>query len=54
MIQCSSDWLRILSRPGGNVTGVTQLTVELAPKRLELAHELVPAGAGVIGLLVNP
>jgi putative ABC transport system substrate-binding protein len=42
-----------LSRPGGNVTGVTQLTVELAPKRLELAHELVPA-AGVIGLLVNP
>jgi putative tryptophan/tyrosine transport system substrate-binding protein len=42
-----------LSRPGGNVTGVTQLTVELAPKRLELAHELVPA-AGIIGLLVNP
>jgi putative ABC transport system substrate-binding protein len=42
-----------LSRPGGNVTGVTQLTVELAPKRLELAHGLVPA-ASVIGLLVNP
>jgi len=42
-----------LSRPGGNVTGVTQLTVELAPKRLELAHELVPA-AHVIGVLVNP
>jgi putative tryptophan/tyrosine transport system substrate-binding protein len=42
-----------LSRPGGNVTGITQLTVELAPKRLELAHELVPA-ASVIGLLVNP
>jgi len=42
-----------LSRPGGNVTGVSQLTVELAPKRLELAHELVPT-ASVIGLLVNP
>jgi putative tryptophan/tyrosine transport system substrate-binding protein len=42
-----------LSRPGGNVTGVTQLSVEVAPKRLELAHELV-AAARVIGLLVNP
>ena len=38
-----------LSRPGGNVTGVTQLNVEVAPKRLELAHELVPTD-GVIGL----
>jgi putative ABC transport system substrate-binding protein len=42
-----------LERPGGNVTGVTQLTVELAPKRLELVHELIPA-ATVVGLLVNP
>jgi putative ABC transport system substrate-binding protein len=42
-----------LSRPGGNVTGVTNLNVEVAPKRLELVHELVPA-APVIGLLVNP
>jgi putative ABC transport system substrate-binding protein len=42
-----------LSRPGGNVTGVAQLTREVAPKRLELAHELVPA-ATVFGLLINP
>ena len=42
-----------LSRPGGNVTGVTQLNVEVAPKRLELLHELVPT-ATVIALLVNP
>jgi putative tryptophan/tyrosine transport system substrate-binding protein len=41
-----------LNQPGGNVTGVSTLAVELAPKRLELAHELVPA-ASVIGVLVN-
>ena len=41
-----------LNRPGGNITGVTQLIVEVAPKRLELLHELVPT-ARVIGLLVN-
>ena len=42
-----------LSRPGGNVTGVTSLNAEVAPKRLELLHELVPA-ATRFGLLVNP
>src|SRR5260370_12724131 len=42
-----------LSRPGGNVTGVSQINVELIPKRLELAHELMPA-ATAITLLVNP
>jgi putative tryptophan/tyrosine transport system substrate-binding protein len=42
-----------LNRPGGNVTGVTQNNVEVAPKRLQLLHELLPA-ARVMGLLVNP
>ena len=42
-----------LNQPGGNVTGVTQTNVEMAPKRLQLLHELVPT-ASVIALLVNP
>ena len=42
-----------LNRPGGNLTGITALNVELAPKKLELMHELLPA-ATVMGLLVNP
>jgi len=42
-----------LSRPGGNVTGISMTTVALAPKRLQLLHELVPAPA-MIAILVNP
>jgi putative tryptophan/tyrosine transport system substrate-binding protein len=42
-----------LNRPGGNVTGVTNVSVELGPKWLELLHELVPT-ATIIALLVNP
>jgi putative ABC transport system substrate-binding protein len=42
-----------LNRPGGNVTGVTSISVELGPKHLELLHEIIP-GARKIGLLVNP
>jgi putative ABC transport system substrate-binding protein len=42
-----------LNRPGGNLTGVSFLIVELMPKRLELLSELVPP-ATVTALLVNP
>jgi putative ABC transport system substrate-binding protein len=42
-----------LGRPGGNVTGVTSLGVEVAPKRLEILHELLPPATDV-ALLVNP
>jgi putative ABC transport system substrate-binding protein len=41
------------ARPGGNLTGVGFLNVELMPKRLELLSELVPQ-AGAFVLLVNP
>jgi putative ABC transport system substrate-binding protein len=42
-----------LSRPGGNITGVSLIAPELAAKRLELLHELLPK-ATVIGELVDP
>jgi putative tryptophan/tyrosine transport system substrate-binding protein len=42
-----------LNRPGGNLTGVTNLSTELGPKRLELLHEAVP-NAAVIAALMNP
>jgi putative tryptophan/tyrosine transport system substrate-binding protein len=42
-----------LARPGGNLTGFSNLTVELEPKQIELLCELVPQ-ATVITLLVNP
>ena len=42
-----------LARPGGNVTGITQLSVEVAPKRLQFMRELFPAATS-IGVLVNP
>jgi putative ABC transport system substrate-binding protein len=42
-----------LNRPGGNLTGVSNLNVELGSKQLELLHELVPT-ATVVALLVNP
>ena len=42
-----------LSRPGGNLTGVTNLNLEVVQKRLELLHEMVPTAAS-IGALVDP
>jgi putative ABC transport system substrate-binding protein len=42
-----------LARPGRNVTGVTNLAMELVPKQLEMAHELLPGATG-INALVNP
>ncbi len=42
-----------LSRPAGNVTGVTSLNVQVGPKRLEFMHELLPAAKDIV-LLVNP
>jgi len=58
VFEVGSDPVRLglvlnLNRPGGNVTGVTNLIVELAPKRLELLHELLPT-ASVMAFLVNP
>ena len=42
-----------LARPGGNVTGTTRLNVQIAAKRLQLLHELVPT-ATTIAVLINP
>jgi putative tryptophan/tyrosine transport system substrate-binding protein len=58
VFETGSDPVRLglvtdLNRPGGNITGVTSLIVELAPKRLELLHELLPT-AKVMALFVNP
>src|SRR5260370_37055098 len=42
-----------LCRPGGHITGVTSLNLEVGPKRLEFLHELVPT-ATIMAALVNP
>jgi putative ABC transport system substrate-binding protein len=42
-----------LNRPGGNLTGMTSLSVEVTPKRLEFLHEAIPTAA-VFAVLVNP
>ena len=42
-----------LNRPGGNLTGITNLNAEVGPKRLELLRELIPT-ATIVAVLVNP
>jgi putative ABC transport system substrate-binding protein len=48
-----SGFVDSLARPGGNVTGISNLSAELAAKRLSILKELVPAGRR-IGILFNP
>ena len=43
-----------LSRPGGNVTGVSFLSSALAAKRLELLHQIVPIATIIAAMLQNP
>jgi putative ABC transport system substrate-binding protein len=49
----ASSLVASLSRPGGNLTGTTNIAVELGPKRLQLLRELIP-NAAVFGVLVDP
>ena len=42
-----------LNRPGGNITGISYLAVDLGLKRLELLHEWLPE-AKLVGFIVNP
>jgi len=48
-----SGLVQSLNRPGGNVTGITDMATDVAGKQLELLHELLP-GAVRFALLVNP
>ena len=47
------DLVASLSRPGGNITGVTNLSIEIVPKRLELLRLLLPLASN-IAVLLNP
>jgi putative tryptophan/tyrosine transport system substrate-binding protein len=42
-----------LSRPGGNVTGMSTLSVEVGPKLLELLHEVVPKATKIALVLIG-
>jgi len=59
VFETGSDPVRLglvdsLSRPGGNITGVTQANVEMAAKRLQLLHQVVVPSVTVVGLLQDP
>jgi putative tryptophan/tyrosine transport system substrate-binding protein len=45
--------VRSLDQPGGNITGVTTLSVQLEPKRLEILYSAIPS-ARVMAALINP
>ena len=49
----STGLVASLSHPGGNLTGVTNLSVGLIAKQLQILHEMIPS-AGTLGLLLNP
>jgi putative tryptophan/tyrosine transport system substrate-binding protein len=49
----SSGLVASLNRPGGNLTGIVTLSIEIGPKRLEFVHELVPTATS-IAALINP
>src|SRR5262249_51101140 len=58
VFEMGSDPVRLglvanLNQPGGNVTGVNNLAVEITQKRLELVHEVLPT-ANIMALLINP
>ena len=48
-----SGFIASLARPGGNITGLTNIAVDLSPKLMELFAELVP-GMKRVGLVRNP
>jgi putative tryptophan/tyrosine transport system substrate-binding protein len=49
----ASGLVASLNHPGGNLTGISLLNVDLLPKRVELLHSVVP-GAGLIAAVLNP
>jgi putative ABC transport system substrate-binding protein len=48
-----SGLISSLARPGGNITGITNIGAELAGKRIEILREIVP-GASQLAVLINP
>ncbi len=50
----TADLVASLSRPGGNLTGLTQLNIEMEAKRVQLLHELAPASTSIALLTIRP